>query len=106
MRSPIRVTRAPPGGAPAARTAAGGRGWCRSWARGRDGAGDAMTAAQSRTLGAFALPEDFPVAEFDATNTRVSEYRPDDKTLWHAFSGAWNAIAYRLRAAREHAASF
>jgi hypothetical protein len=64
-----------------------------------------MTAT-SRTLGVFQVPAGLPVIEFDAINERVSQQSIGNKTLWHAFASAWNALAYRLRAAQEHCLAF
>jgi hypothetical protein len=60
----------------------------------------------SRTLGAFQVPAGLPVTEFDAINERISQQSVGDKTLWHAFASAWNALAYRLRAAQDHCLAF
>lgn len=64
-----------------------------------------MTAT-SRTLGEFQVPAGLPVIEFDVINERVSQQSVGNKTLWHAFASAWNALAYRLRAAQEHCLAF
>jgi hypothetical protein len=64
-----------------------------------------MTAI-SRTLGEFQVPAGLPVIEFDAINERVSQQSVGNKTLWHTFASAWNALAYRLRAAQEHCLAF
>jgi hypothetical protein len=65
-----------------------------------------VTTPISRTLGAFAAPTALPLADFDAVNERVSQQAVHDKDLWHGFASAWNGVAYRLRAALEHASSF
>ena len=64
------------------------------------------TMTSSRTLGAFQIPEGLPVAEFDIVNQLVSQSSSANKDIRHAFPSAWNALAYRLRAAREHGAAF
>lgn len=66
---------------------------------------EVMTAT-SRTLGEFQVPAGLPVIEFDAINERVSQQSVGNKTIWHAFAFAWNALAYRLRAAQEHCSAF
>jgi hypothetical protein len=60
----------------------------------------------SRTLGVFDAPAGLPLAEYDAVNERVSRRASGNKDVWHGFASAWNGVAYRLRAAHEHADGF
>ena len=60
----------------------------------------------SRTLGGFQVPVGLPVAEFDVVNQLVSQSSTGNKDVWHAFASAWNALAFRLRAAQEHSVAF
>lgn len=65
-----------------------------------------MTALSSRTLGAFHAPAGLPLAEYDAVNEHVAHRAPGNKDVWHGFASAWKGVAYRLRAAQEHAEGF
>lgn len=65
-----------------------------------------MTMPSSRTLGIFDAPARLPLAEYDAVNERVSLRASGNKDVWHGFASAWNGVAYRLRAAQEHAEGF
>lgn len=65
-----------------------------------------MTSPVSRALGSLPLPASLPLAEFDAVNERVASHRSGKDDIWYGFASAWNAVAYRLRAALEHGVAF
>ena len=65
-----------------------------------------MSESSSRTLGAFKTSKILPVKEFDFVNQLVSTYSEMNQASWYGFASAWNAIAYRLRAAHEHRDDF
>lgn len=60
----------------------------------------------SRTLGAFDAPAALPLVEYDAVSEYVSRRASGNEDVWHGFASAWNGVAYRLRAAHEHADGF
>jgi hypothetical protein len=63
-----------------------------------------MDAVEMRTVGLPAPSPSFPVEAFDEINQRMSRRTAGSKSAWHAFASAWNAVAYRLIAAHQHAA--
>jgi hypothetical protein len=65
-----------------------------------------MSAQASRTLGNFNVPAALPVLEFDSVNERVSQRCSANKDAGRGFASAWNGVAYRLRAALDHAQAF
>src|SRR5437016_767273 len=65
-----------------------------------------MTAQASRTLGAFNVPAALPIAEFDSVNERVAQRSSGNDDIWYGFATAWNAVAYRMRAAIDHETAF
>lgn len=60
----------------------------------------------SRTLGDFVVTNALPIEEYDCVSERVSEWSRENETVWFTFASAWNGVAYRLRAAHEHAEAF
>lgn len=65
-----------------------------------------MTSQFSLTLGQLEIPGALPVAEYDLVNQKASRFAETEKSKWHAFASAWNAVAYRWRATHEHASDF
>lgn len=69
----------------------------------------------TNALGYFPLPPTFPEAEFDFVNDRValrtrtkggSPIEAAHVSAWGGFGTAWRGVAYRQRAAHEHASRF
>jgi hypothetical protein len=65
-----------------------------------------MSARTSRTLGAFTVPVALPVEEFDFINERMAKKSAGNDDIWYSFATAWNAVAYRMRAALDHENAF
>ena len=69
-----------------------------------------MSARSNRrtllTLGIESPTDLFPANAFDEVNQKVSRRTSSTNAAWHAFSLAWNGIAYRFVAAIEYAGLF
>jgi hypothetical protein len=64
-----------------------------------------VTPRTTRTRGTFVIPTCLPVDQYDIVNERVAQRSVDKPDLWYAFAAAWNGLAYRTKAALEHAST-
>jgi len=44
------------------------------------------------------MPHDFPLAVYDAVNTKVATFQPRHPYEWALWAGGWNGLGYRFRA--------